>query len=499
MRKNQTFRWVAIFFVFSFCFVTGSVWAATVAPLNVNNGHTRTATRRVTLKIHAPKDSRLMKISNDEKFTDVSWEKVVQQKTWYLNYGSGSKKIYIKFRDSRGKESSVSHVNIYLTPPATFKSDFEINDGDEIANTRSVELHFNLSAGIESIQISNNSNFSDAESFTPEENLTWTLTSGTGKKTVFVKFTDVSNKTHILSHSIQYTEPARYIPEETVIKGQSETLYYLGLDGKMHPFLDLATYHSWYKDFSKVVYVSDAKIQEYSIGSAVCLRAGTWLVKFSHSPRIYAVEPGCRLRPLRSETEAFIFYGDTWQRRIVELSDIQRNFYRVSDITPYEDSEDRDQDGVPVDMEDLYSTSDNRADTDRDGVSDYEEIYAWFSDPLKKDTNSNGTSDSQEVRKGLSPVSSQILTTLPEGSYTLPVGTLFQTVGANKSSWYYQYTPEYAGGISESTFKTYNAPTTFISRTPFAFVLPRRSIFSSTDVKIQFTPNMYHGSVLRPL
>ncbi len=497
MRKNQTFWRVTLLAVFIVFLGTNFAISAPIPLLSVNEGHTRTTIRRVMLKIHAPKDARLMKISNNEKFTDRNWEKVIRQKTWYLDYGSGSKKIYIKFRDSRGKESSVSHVNIFLAPPATFKSTFEIEDGDTVANTRLVDLHFNLTSGIETLEISNNANFSDSETFAPEEHLDWTLSPGTGKKTVYVKFTDIANKTHTLNESIHYTEPARYIPEGSVVKGQSETLYYFGLDGKMHPFLDLATYHSWYKDFSKVVYVSDAKVREYSIGSAVCLRAGTWLLKFAHSPRVYAVEPGCRLRPLRSETEAFIFYGDTWQKRIVELTGVQRNFYTISDLSTYKKSEDQDQDGVNKDMEDLYRSSDGRADSDHDGVSDYEEIYSWFSDPIKKDTNNNGISDSQEVRRGLSPVSSQLLTTLPEGSYSLPVGTYFQPVESR--STYYQYDTEYVGSISDSTFRTYNAPTTFLSRTPFAFVFPRSSYFRSNDVKVQFTPNLYRGDILRPL
>ncbi len=497
MRKNQTPYLVALFFVVAFLGIVNVVFAATIPPLTTVDGHTRVVSRRVLLQIHAPKDARIMKISNDEDFTDVSWEKVAKQKTWFLDYGSGSKKIYIKFRDSVGKESGVSHINLYLAAPATFKSDFEINNGDSVAHTRTVDLHFDLTSGIETIELSNTSDFTDAESFLPEEHLSWVLTPGTGTKTVYARFIDVAGRTHTLSQKISYTEPARFIPEESVVKGQGETLYYLGLDGKMHPFLDLATYHSWYKDFSQVVYVSNAKIQEYNIGSPVCLRAGTWLVKFSGSSRVYAVEPGCKLKPIRSETEAFVFFGANWQKRIVQLSDVHRNFYTITDLSDYAKSEDQDQDGVNRDMEELYGTSDLRVDTDRDGVSDYEEIYSWFSDPLKRDTNSNGVIDSLEVRKGLSPVSSIPITTLPEGSYTFPVGTAFIQPGSN--AWYYQYAPDFVGTISESTFRSYNAPTTFLSRTPFAFVLSRHSGLSSFNLSTQFTPNMYRGDVLRRL
>lgn len=501
MRKNQTFALLFIFIFGLFLGTAGSTFAATTPALTINEGQTRTPVRRVILKIKAPNDARLMKVSNSENFGDVSWEKVNKQKTWLLSYGSGSKRVYIKFKDSRGKETGVSSDIIFLSPAGTFKADFEINNDDDRTTQRSVDLQFSrLSLGIETIEVSNSSNFEDSEEFSARQRIQWTLTPGSGKKTVYVRFTDISERKNTLSDSIEYEEPPRYIPEGSVLKGQSDKLYYLGYDSKLHPFVDLAVYHSWYKDFSKVVYVSDAKIQEYSVSSPVCLRAGTWLVKFSHSPRVYAVQPGCELRPLRSETEAFLFYGHTWQKRIIELSEAQRNFYTISDLTTYERDDDADRDGVSSDVEGLYNTSDKRSDTDSDGISDYEEIYSWFSDPLKRDTNSNGVIDSQEIQRGLSPLSSLPIVTLPEGSYTLPVGTLFVPApNKNQFTWYYQYSEEHASTISDSTFRTYNAPTTFISRTPFAFVLPKSYTSRSSLLKLHFIPNKMVDETLRPL
>jgi hypothetical protein len=349
--------------------------------------------------------------------------------------------------------------------------------------------------------VSNSSNFSEAEQFARIEKLNWTLTPGTEKKTVYVRFTDVNEKTYILSEEINYTESVRYIPEGTILKGQSDTLYYLGFDQKLHPFYSLSIFHSWQKDFSQVVYVSNAKLTEYAIGTPVCLRAGSWLVKFPTTPRIYAVELGCQLRPLRSETEAFVYYGDTWQKRIIELPEFLKNFYTVETLSEFERSEDADQDGVDLETENFYLTSDSKADTDRDGVSDYEEIYYWFSDPVKKDTNSNGLSDAAEVRKNLSPLSSLALLSLPEGSYPIPVGSAFRTPEGG-TSIYYQYEGGEARSMSESTFQKFNAPLTFVSKTPFNFVAPRSrsfwSYFSKTDAT-QFTPSIFRGETLRQL
>ncbi len=44
------------------------------------------------------------------------------------------------------------------------------------------------------------------------------------------------------------------------------------------------------------------------------------------------------------------------------------------------------------------------ADTDRDGVSDYEEIYTFKTSPYLEDTDSDGLSDRQEIDNGTNPL-----------------------------------------------------------------------------------------------
>lgn len=48
------------------------------------------------------------------------------------------------------------------------------------------------------------------------------------------------------------------------------------------------------------------------------------------------------------------------------------------------------------------------ADTDTDGLSDYDELAIYHSSPYMKDTDSDGAADGEEVRRGTSP-------TCPEG------------------------------------------------------------------------------------
>lgn len=49
-----------------------------------------------------------------------------------------------------------------------------------------------------------------------------------------------------------------------------------------------------------------------------------------------------------------------------------------------------------------------KADTDGDGLSDYDELFVYHSSPYMRDTDSDGIADGEEVRRGTSP-------TCPEG------------------------------------------------------------------------------------
>ena len=44
-----------------------------------------------------------------------------------------------------------------------------------------------------------------------------------------------------------------------------------------------------------------------------------------------------------------------------------------------------------------------KADTDGDGLSDYDELYVYHSSPYMRDTDSDGIPDGEEVRRGTSP------------------------------------------------------------------------------------------------
>lgn len=57
---------------------------------------------------------------------------------------------------------------------------------------------------------------------------------------------------------------------------------------------------------------------------------------------------------------------------------------------------DSDEDGLPDYLEELYGTDSNNADTDSDGLTDYEKILSLGTNPLKYDTDENGINDADD-------------------------------------------------------------------------------------------------------
>ena len=52
----------------------------------------------------------------------------------------------------------------------------------------------------------------------------------------------------------------------------------------------------------------------------------------------------------------------------------------------------------------IYLTDPLKADTDGDGLSDRDEVVVWHTDPLKADTDGDGYNDGDEVKNGFNPL-----------------------------------------------------------------------------------------------
>lgn len=216
-------------------------------------------------------------------------------------------------------------------------------------------------------------------------------------------------------------EVGNSFPEGSLIKSTKSLVYYVGNDAKLHPYTTFVSFHSWNNKIDKISVVNEAIIRNYEIGAPVCVKPGTWLLSFRGIARVYAVEPGCVLRPLRSETEAALLYGSDWAKRVVKLDPIDGSYYTVKGFG-LTDKKDLDADGVDYDTEIKFGSSDSDEDTDHDGVSDYEEINFWNSDPRNDDTDNDDVFDGQEIQNSYSPTGSLKFSSLPAG-YILPRGS----------------------------------------------------------------------------
>lgn len=494
MRKNQ-YIVSGLLFAFVLVLLPLVVFSASSNPYaKINKNTASTMKRKVTLYFNGPENVKKMRVSNSVDFSDVGWETYKKTKIWYLDYGAGTKTVYTEFKDQAGKITSVKDT-IILKVPENIEVDFSINNGEDWTDSRNVELSFDYSHGVEGFTISNSSNFSESQTFSILDGVNWILSTKTGNKTVYVKFLDVNGTSQTVSKKIYYEQPERYIKEGSLLKGPDSTVYYLGYSGKVHPFTNSSIYHSWYKDFSGLQYVSNAKLRQYQVGQPVCVKPGTWLVKFKSLSRIYAVEPGCDLRPILSEVEAYLIYGKDWGKRVLELDQFMRSFYDilVYDVSdPDFDIVDDDRDGVDYETEILYGSSDKKADSDSDSLTDYEEIYYWFSDPDIADTDGDGYKDGLEVLAGYSPVGGGGLSSIPKGTYEYPKGSVVKKVN---SYYYFDYNNKYKKA-SSSSIKNNGFANRFVIQSPYSITFSGSSgNLSSKELGVYY-PTVWVGDSL---
>lgn len=108
-------------------------------------------------------------------------------------------------------------------------------------------------------------------------------------------------------------------------------VYVIGADGMRHAFPSEMVYKTWFADFEDVVFIDPANLADYQLGANVTVRPGTWLVKITTDPKVYAVETGGVLRWVTTEEIAESLYGSDWNRQIVDVPDTYWANYTVGD------------------------------------------------------------------------------------------------------------------------------------------------------------------------
>lgn len=100
---------------------------------------------------------------------------------------------------------------------------------------------------------------------------------------------------------------------------EQPAVYFVGADGKRHPFQNETVYFSWFKDFDRVRTISADKLAQLSLGDSVRVRPGTHLIKTASVPKVYAVEPGGELIWIPTEEMAIKYFGTQWSKRVIDI------------------------------------------------------------------------------------------------------------------------------------------------------------------------------------
>jgi hypothetical protein len=186
--------------------------------ISINNGDGYTTSNTVTLSLTAADTSGQMMISNNSDFSGASWEAFSSTKSWVLTGGDGVKTVYAKFKNSNG-EISLNAASDSIGVDSVAPNAYVTINGGNYTSSSNVTLHVAGDAGyplspIAYMMVSNNPDFSGA-TWEPysyllydawwfhDYNKAWTLTSGSGTRTVYFKLKDtLGHESAVASDSI---------------------------------------------------------------------------------------------------------------------------------------------------------------------------------------------------------------------------------------------------------------------------------------------------------
>jgi hypothetical protein len=127
-------------------------------------------------------------------------------------------------------------------------------------------------------------------------------------------------------------QPLSDVPRPSVIKGSGPAMYWYGSDGTRYVFPNEQTFRSWFPeggDCPMVYQVSDADLATVLIGGrALTIKPGSYLIKITTDPKVYAISCGGIIHWLESETVASQIFGSNWNQYIVDVVDPFLSNYR---------------------------------------------------------------------------------------------------------------------------------------------------------------------------
>jgi hypothetical protein len=181
----------------------------TVAPqvsyLAINDGATTTGVRLVTLNNRISNMPYSCMASESADFAGATWQSYSVAPTFTLSAGAGAKTVYFKVKNYAGVESNVVAYTITRVSITPVVSSFAINNGAASTTTRNVTLN-NACAGGEIVQYmaSESSSFAGAVWATYATAPAFTISTGTGTKTIYFKVrNDLGVESAVVSDTIK--------------------------------------------------------------------------------------------------------------------------------------------------------------------------------------------------------------------------------------------------------------------------------------------------------
>lgn len=236
--------------------------------------------------------------------------------------------------------------------------------GSVVTISREASLDIDAGTNVRFMSVSENPMFLFADMVPFAAHSTVTLSPDVGNKTIYVRLFASSGQSVTVSDSITLVSPeaeineeitkppvlpprervflkreelAKILPIATPVDGlvklaNDSAVYYIGLDGKRHPFASGRAFETWGLDFAQVKVVSGADLASVPLGQPVMERPGSRWVKIQSDPKTYFVDPdGYTLRWIQDEEAAKTLGGEDWNKNIVDVEPTYFTKYQFGD------------------------------------------------------------------------------------------------------------------------------------------------------------------------
>ena len=159
--------------------------------ININGGATYTGSTAATLTVSgtdALSDVSQIMVSESDSFSAASWESYTTSKAFTLSSEDEQKTVYLKIKDNAGNESD-SYSDTIILDSTSPTGSVNINNDATYTTSTSITLEIDATSA-SNMMISENSDFSGASWESYATSKAFTLSTGDGTKTIYLKFND---------------------------------------------------------------------------------------------------------------------------------------------------------------------------------------------------------------------------------------------------------------------------------------------------------------------